>query len=304
MPSDKQLAANRRNATRSTGPRTPAGKRAVRHNAVKHGILSTDVVASRHDESPKEFDALLARLKRELAPVGFLEEMLVGQIAVQHWRLRRIVRAEAGEIGRAASGDPDTNTVEKELSILDMLDPPYSIYDVTIARGARERLSATLPGARALLDLLDAVRSRFDTPESLPPRVANRIALLFTPEIDDAISLGWPRDPVKPNATEGHYLTTALSHSTVKPRVQRAFDSLHASYQASLPALQQRNAAAATSVAAAHSLPDAPAADKILRYEKSVQKGLFRAMYELTRLQQLRMAGDTFFPNKPNSPND
>jgi hypothetical protein len=40
MSSTKRTAANRRNATRSTGPRTQAGKSRSRKNAVRHGLSS------------------------------------------------------------------------------------------------------------------------------------------------------------------------------------------------------------------------------------------------------------------------
>jgi len=40
MATQKQIAANRRNALKSTGPRTPAGRAAVRLNALKHGGYS------------------------------------------------------------------------------------------------------------------------------------------------------------------------------------------------------------------------------------------------------------------------
>ena len=42
--SDKQIQANRRNALKSTGPTTPQGKRAVRQNALEHGILARETV--------------------------------------------------------------------------------------------------------------------------------------------------------------------------------------------------------------------------------------------------------------------
>ena len=51
MTSDKQGAANRRNALKSTGPKTPEGKAAVRLNAMKHGLLSKDVLLPGEDES-------------------------------------------------------------------------------------------------------------------------------------------------------------------------------------------------------------------------------------------------------------
>ena len=98
--SPKQLEANRRNAQRSTGPRTPAGKARVKFNALKHGLLAKSVILPIRSRSEKRshFDALLAQLIDELKPVGILEDMLVEKIAVSYWRLRRALRAEAGEI--------------------------------------------------------------------------------------------------------------------------------------------------------------------------------------------------------------
>ena len=60
MASDEQIRANRRNAAKSTGPRTGAGKDAIRHNALKHGLLAQDVVL--RDENAAEFEQLVALL--------------------------------------------------------------------------------------------------------------------------------------------------------------------------------------------------------------------------------------------------
>jgi hypothetical protein len=38
MPSDRQIAANRKNAKKSTGPRSDAGREASRRNARRHGL--------------------------------------------------------------------------------------------------------------------------------------------------------------------------------------------------------------------------------------------------------------------------
>jgi hypothetical protein len=42
--SEKQVQANRQNVLKSTGPKTLEGKAAVRHNAVKHGLLAKEVL--------------------------------------------------------------------------------------------------------------------------------------------------------------------------------------------------------------------------------------------------------------------
>ena len=92
MGSERQVEANRRNALRSTGPRTPAGKRAVARNAVKHGLLSRELVLP--EESQLVLEELRVRLRANLQPVGTLEDVLVDRIVASIWRLRRLGRVE------------------------------------------------------------------------------------------------------------------------------------------------------------------------------------------------------------------
>jgi hypothetical protein len=94
MTSDKQAQANRRNALKSTGPKTPEGKAAVRHNATKHGLLSQEVLLPEEDAATLE--ELDEHLRAELQPVGELEGLLVDRIIAAYWRLRRLGRVEAG----------------------------------------------------------------------------------------------------------------------------------------------------------------------------------------------------------------
>src|SRR6266699_2394189 len=98
--SPRKLAANQQNARRSTGPRTLEGKARVRHNALKHGLLAKEVIVPLGDEHEKraEFELLVDDLWQHYAPVGPIETMLVDRIAVAHWRLRRAIRAEVGEL--------------------------------------------------------------------------------------------------------------------------------------------------------------------------------------------------------------
>ena len=60
MTSEKRIAANRRNALRSTGPRTPDGKSRSRLNAVKHG-LSASLPALVETPATASLAGLLAR---------------------------------------------------------------------------------------------------------------------------------------------------------------------------------------------------------------------------------------------------
>jgi hypothetical protein len=94
MTSAKKAQANRQNALKSTGPKTPAGKDAVRLNAVRHGLLSREVLLPSEDEAALR--DLNERLREELQPVKEMESLLVDRIVTAYWRLRRLGRVETG----------------------------------------------------------------------------------------------------------------------------------------------------------------------------------------------------------------
>jgi hypothetical protein len=85
--------ANRRNALRSTGPKTPAGKATASGNACKHGLLSrAGVLVEGEDEG--DFQAFGTALRTGLAPEGELEALLADRLVTCAWRLRRAGRVE------------------------------------------------------------------------------------------------------------------------------------------------------------------------------------------------------------------
>jgi hypothetical protein len=82
MATEAQIEANRRNAAKSTGPRTPEGKARVRRNATRHGLCSG--IALMAEEGPdygREFDLLHADLRIEHQPNGPTEDILVFKMA-------------------------------------------------------------------------------------------------------------------------------------------------------------------------------------------------------------------------------
>jgi len=93
MSSEQQITANRLNAQKSTGPRTPEGKACVSLNARKHGLTGRDVVMP--NERPEDYDAFREGLLNSLDPYGDLEGMLADRIVVDAWRLRRVPMLEA-----------------------------------------------------------------------------------------------------------------------------------------------------------------------------------------------------------------
>ena len=93
MATRRQLEANRLNALKSTGPRTPEGKARSRRNAITHGLTARDVVLAHED--PARFEALCEELRLRFKPRDAFEEELAGRIAALLWRLRRFPVFEA-----------------------------------------------------------------------------------------------------------------------------------------------------------------------------------------------------------------
>src|SRR5689334_15733087 len=98
--SEKQLAANRANAAKSTGPRTAGGKARSARNSYKHGLCAETVTAVGFDDP----DAL-ARLRedaiREYQPITSQELQAVDRIAIGQLQMLRAARLEAGMIQHA-----------------------------------------------------------------------------------------------------------------------------------------------------------------------------------------------------------
>ncbi len=86
-PSQAQLVANRRNAVRSTGPRTIEGKSRSSRNALKHGLCASKAIVP--GESEEEFAAFRNQLWASLAPTNPLEDVLVERVILSFWGLRR-----------------------------------------------------------------------------------------------------------------------------------------------------------------------------------------------------------------------
>jgi hypothetical protein len=94
MTSYRQIEANRRNALKSTGPRTDAGKEQSRRNAVRHGLTAETVIGLLEDaEDYRQFEAaVIADYDAQSA----VERELVLRLASLLWRLRRATTMETG----------------------------------------------------------------------------------------------------------------------------------------------------------------------------------------------------------------
>jgi hypothetical protein len=94
MTSYRQIWANRRNALKSTGPKTRTGKQASRCNAVRHGLTAETVIGALEDaEDYKAFEAVVTA---DYDAQSAVERELVLRLASILWRLRRAMTMETG----------------------------------------------------------------------------------------------------------------------------------------------------------------------------------------------------------------
>ena len=106
MTSPKKVAANRRNAEKSTGPRTEMGKQRTSRNALTLKIYAGPQLLP--GESKAEYDALVASLAKALMPEGPIEGIYFMQIVGDMMRLKRVDIAEHSFISWNVLDNVDT----------------------------------------------------------------------------------------------------------------------------------------------------------------------------------------------------
>jgi hypothetical protein len=94
MTSYRQIEANRRNALKSTGPKTEAGKQVSRCNAVRHGLTAETVIGALEDT--EDYRAFEAAVTADYDAQSTVERELVLRLASLLWRLRRATTMETG----------------------------------------------------------------------------------------------------------------------------------------------------------------------------------------------------------------
>ena len=94
MATFSQIEANRGNASRSTGPKTEAGKRRSRRNSVRHGLTAETVIDVFED--PEDYKAFELSVTADFDAQTAVERELVLRLASLLWRLRRATAVETG----------------------------------------------------------------------------------------------------------------------------------------------------------------------------------------------------------------
>jgi hypothetical protein len=276
-PSPEKIAANRANAQKSTGPRTAAGRNASKMNALKHGILSRETVVRGRclQEDEREFTALHQRLWDDLMPAGPLEEMLVDRIVTAHWRLRRALKAEAGEIalnvddGNWQRNHHDAAQASQQWAVLS--DPVPAMRDSVL-------------GNLIMENQLQAVRNSVQLTGELTSAAIKQVILngrpyTLTQELLDLHT----RLQSNPNGSNSNDLRTYRQEQALAFLDEKLRSISWSKTQCAERDKKQEEAHQAAAV-----LPSSVVLEKILRYETKLERQLYQAINQLERLQRMR----------------
>ena len=116
MTTEIQIAANRKNAQKSTGPRSKQGKAIVAQNALKHGLSAVQAVIK--TENQQDFDCHSQQVLDEFNPETPMEFILVDRLVDLSWRLKRTILLQNQTIDALMSPAPTSPLAKFAKSML------------------------------------------------------------------------------------------------------------------------------------------------------------------------------------------
>lgn len=272
-----QIAANKQNAQKSTGPKTAEGKDRVRWNCLQHGLLSTAALVTRGDqpEGAEPLISLIQVLRAQYLPHGVIEEMLVERIATSYWRLRRCHEAEVGEITLQSGNALADRKAEREKALYQSFTgevstlKPFWLF--------RE----TEVGLAKLIEMLKLAENELIEQGEIG-------------ETTECIIRKWFDGTDLPQSLFEQGKTKAQKLRLLRRNVLPPFEERRQN-QEDVERLGDHAFLKASRV------PTGIRADLLQRYESMIERQLYRAIRELERLQGIRL-GNSEFPNKPTLP--
>ncbi len=294
MTTEKQIEANKQNALVSTGPMTDEGKALVSQNAVKHGIFAKDliIVAGDGKENEQEYRELMDGLIVSLNPTGQMECLLVEKIAVDFWRLRRVLRFETGSVRK----------------FLDTAISNY--YNKANWEGKKEHrenenIDEDITKQKEFIDwnnrYIKALKSgvvNFDSPtwsnESLESDIEEDLILIMESisekvmnedEYLDFEDKGLEFEQMKTILKRAEYTDKDIAEALIE-----CLEKQNKGYEKCIEELNQerrKNAFAEDVAIKINSLPTGDTYEKVIKYEKAIQRSILQNIALLKRLQTM-----------------
>lgn len=260
----RKVEANRRNALKSTGPKTLKGKAYSRQNSLKHGLFVGNVLDFETlRENPEQYADLLNGLREQYEPVGRAEEVEVERIALCYWRLKRAARYEHatnlvaqrdhGRMKEFVDRFEDCEEKDKtETAVILQLQTAKAQIEDTgeISQEVKQRIFALSPPIEKLFLAYDQV-------------FGERIKELCSPG-------GFPTPSPQMRAR-------IIAKGTVANTIAFLEQDRGRKWNEAMEIAVGQNA-----------IPNGEALDRLLRYETTIERSLTRALDRLDRMQKHR----------------
>jgi hypothetical protein len=286
MISPKQLEANKKNAIKSTGPKSPEGKAVVAQNAVKYGLFAKLEVLPGM-ERQEDWEDHHSQVMADLAPEGRMEVLLAERVALQMWRLARTARYER-----------EVTATALENAERDLPGNPLRLnYDPSRTKTPLEDANLLLGHYKELTAFIEAFPRDGEKPDK-PLRfaygfvhVVNKVAGIGgKDEVDPAMAAlaskgsramtvgdlrGWIGEVAKARGMEADVLfDSAVRHAC--DELDKA-ETEHKRVTRLLAQSKRRRM-----------IPSDAESQKIQRYEAHLERSLYKALHELQRMQSVR----------------
>lgn len=264
--SERNRAANRKNAQRSTGPKTEAGKARSRGNAIKHGFFVQEMPLQRwhFTEDFRKAERLFQELVDHFQPVGPVEKILVEMIVECCWKMRRLQIAESASV--------KVEIVREQESLQpsqDKKEIPAVLVAGLFARAEKRAAESGYVDDDLVTTILK---------ESLAEEWCKTDFLLANQK-------------TRSLATQCADDSNLSGHEAMKKAQSTLRRKLHALWDRSwehLAVLEKCVAQQQEPHYEQHLLPDSHFLDNLLRYQGAADRRFYRAIAELERLQRQR----------------
>ena len=283
--------ANRKNATKSTGPKTKAGKMAVALNGTVHGLRSANPVIP-WLESEEHWLSHREGIVSQLNPIGAVEAALADRIALGFWRLGRCVETEP-RVLHAIREKHRWQAIRNVLVSEHLMRVGESAEDVL------KRLIAARDLQRSIEDLWTKMISRSSkaTPDE---SVANELLDLVCGGDEWAVledpfnaAFDWPPRRMSDLRAMFDWL---FSHLYEEPEISLFEFARRINENVSAAESQVSRIEEAGRNAAELAFVDADSVEKLMRYETTIHRTLLKDIHELQRIQALRNGDPVMAP--------
>lgn len=284
MSTDKQILANQANALLSTGPITAEGKAIIASNAIKHGIFTKDLIVSSSmgQENEAEYEEVLSNLISCLAPRNQMENLLVEKIAIDFWRLRRTIRFETGSISKNINvilkshysyGNRDNSELDEEIQYTTERIDWNSAYVECLQKNEVTFDRPTWSGKDIESDINEDF---YLIARSLPNLSSDEQNRLYEGKFTFIELVTFLKK-------HGHSKTEKISAKLVE-----IYSDQNQHLEEKIEELERKkssNLSADKLNCTLGMIPPEDSADKILKYERSIQKSIFQNLVLLKKLQ-------------------